>query len=102
MIASDFHLSRGEVGEVKSLPHLTSYCQLVTCTQLLCKDELCRRNNRSKKLTWKPEKWTGGRVCARVTQEQTAASFALIRNTVRPQQLETSSPQQRVFNLEPP
>ena len=31
------------------------------------------------KATWKPEKWTGGRESARVTQEQAAASFALNR-----------------------
>ena len=102
MIASGLHLLRGEVGEVKSFPHLTSYCKLASCTQLLCKAELGRRNNRGKKLTWKPEKWTSGRECAKVTQEQTAASFALIKNTVKPQQLEISGLQQRVFNLEPP
>ena len=102
MIASGLHLLRGEVGEVKSFPHLTSYCQLAACTQLLCKAELCRRNNRGEKAhleTRKVDRWQG--VC-KSDQEQTAASFALIRNTVKPQQLEISGLQQRVFNLEPP
>ena len=85
MIGSDLHLVRAKVGEVEVLPHLASYCQLAACTQLLGKAELCRRRNM---LTWKPEKWTGGREFARVTQEQAAASFALILNRVGPQQLE--------------
>ena len=66
--------------EVESLSHLTSNSQLRALTQLLGKSRLHLRNTRSTmNVTWKPEKWTGGRESARVTQEQAAASFAFNR-----------------------
>ena len=74
-IAVYSHLMSCEMEEVESLSHLTSNSQLRALTQLLGKLNLKVTMN----LTWKPENWTGGRECARVTQEQVAASFAFNR-----------------------
>ena len=79
-VTRDSHLVRCEVEEVESLPNSASHCQLRAFTQLLGKSRLHLRNTRSTmNVTWKPEKWTGGRESARVTQEQAAASFAFNR-----------------------